>query len=114
MNLCCRKLIRGPIGPLGYLTLAAVLLAASGCTKPVASISGKVTFDGKALTEEEINFIGEDGKARSSVISTHDGSYHIADAPVGKVKVSVVSFKLVGEGGRFDLGLKVLKTPPTA
>jgi hypothetical protein len=112
MNLQCHSPTRKALVPLGSLIVMMSLTCAAGCSKPIAKVRGTVTLDNAPLKQGEIHFVGEDGKSRSSVIS-EKGAYEIVDAPVGRVKVGVVSFQLVGEGGRFDTGLKILKTPPT-
>ena len=94
------------------LALLAGLAAAAGCSKPVAVVTGTVTFDNKPLTTGEIHFLGPEGKSRSTVIGT-DGTYRVDNAPVGKVKVAVVARKVEGEGKLMANPWKALPKPAT-
>jgi hypothetical protein len=80
-----------------------------GCSKPTAVVSGTLTYKSQPLTSGQIHFIGEDNKTRSSTING-DGTYRIEDAPVGKVKIAVVSLKHEGEG-KLSPGFKILPKP---
>jgi hypothetical protein len=100
---------------ISWLPCSLALLAclnAAGCAKPVPVVSGTVTLNEVPLTKGEIHFVGSDGKSRSSVISS-DGFYKVVDAPVGRVKVAVVSLKVEGEG-KLGTGWKILRKAPVA
>jgi ribosomal protein L35AE/L33A len=67
------------------------LLGAMGCSKGgdrSASVSGKVTYNDKPVTSGTVVFIGADGKASDTGVVQPDGTYSVAHAPTGAVKVS--------------------------
>ena len=69
---------------------AASLVGALGCSagdRP-ASVSGRVTYNGKTVTSGVVVLIGEDGKASDPGAVQPDGTYSIAKSPIGTVKVS--------------------------
>jgi hypothetical protein len=76
--------------PAQALSLLAVTLLASGCggggDKP-ASVSGHVTYNGKAVTSGTVVLLGADGTASATGAVQPDGTYSIAKSPAGKVKV---------------------------
>ncbi len=73
-----------------YFLAAALLLAATGCGKPTGNISGKVTYQGKALTGGYVNYSGEgDASAVKTSVIQEDGSYSVTGMPVGPAKISV-------------------------
>lgn len=65
-------------------------MLASGCgaggDKP-ASVSGRVTYNGKTITSGTVVLVGADGKASDPGAVQSDGSYSIARSPAGTVKV---------------------------
>jgi len=76
---------------LTLLLLLGVSLIGCGPTQGVgkASVSGKVTVGGKApINGTTIKFISTDGKESSSQVDA-DGSYVLADVPLGECKVVV-------------------------
>jgi hypothetical protein len=71
--------------------LMAALVAAGGCSKGKAVVSGKITLkSGAPVTAGTVSFWAADNRVGSSAISA-DGSYSIPDAPVGDVKITVVA-----------------------
>jgi hypothetical protein len=66
-------------------------LFAGGCgaggDKP-ASVSGRVTFNGKPVTSGVVVLVGADGKSSDPGAVQADGTYSIAKSPAGKVKVA--------------------------
>jgi hypothetical protein len=69
--------------------LAVALVAAGGCSKKQAVVTGKVTLkDGRPVTVGTVSFWGADNRVGTSQIAA-DGSYHIPDAPVGEVKITI-------------------------
>src|SRR5438132_13142015 len=67
-----------------------ICLGPAGCTgrdRP-ASVSGKVTYNGKPVTSGIVVLVGKDGKTSDLGYVKDDGSYSIAKAPSGPVKVS--------------------------
>jgi len=65
-------------------------LALCGCTSSdkAASVSGKVTYNGKPVTSGVVVLIGKGGKMSDLGEVKDDGTYSIAHAPTGTVKVS--------------------------
>lgn len=72
----------------GLLTLL-LLVGASGCGKQ-ATISGKVTYQGRPVTYGSVIFLGGDGRAWSAAVA-RDGSYKIEGASPGMFKIGVIS-----------------------
>ncbi len=78
-------------GPwLRRLAAAALMLAATGCSKPTGNISGKVLYQDKPLPGGYVNFMspGPDATVKTSAIQK-DGSYSITGMPVGEAKITV-------------------------
>jgi hypothetical protein len=73
-------------GPVGLILMAA--LAASGCGARTAAVAGKVSYRGKVVTSGRVSVKSQDGTGGSGVIQP-DGTFVIAKAPVGPVKVAV-------------------------
>lgn len=74
----------------GSLVLAMVALGCGSKEPPRANVSGKVTFNGKMVTQGSVTFVSEDGTATDSG-SIVDGVYKLTRAPIGKVKVGIVT-----------------------
>ena len=73
-----------PAVALAFLTLAALGCGGRG------DVSGKVTYQGKALVFGTVQFEASDGTIKQTNIET-DGSYSIPGVPVGEAKVAVSS-----------------------
>ena len=81
------------VRPLPCLWVALLcLVAAAGCGTPTATVTGKVTVSGTPVTAGAVTFHGENNFVQSAVIDA-SGTYRISNAPVGPVKVAVVSSK---------------------
>jgi hypothetical protein len=74
----------GRLVPLGFLCL---LVLAVGCSS-YASVKGKVTYQGKALTGGTVLFTSP-GKGSQTAIIGEDGSYSIDKIAAGPVKIAV-------------------------
>jgi hypothetical protein len=81
---------------LKWLAVAAAVVLISAISfgiwlglrgSPKAIVFGKVTYQNIPLSSGTISFLGDDGFSKVSI--DRDGSYQIADAPLGAVKVSV-------------------------
>ena len=72
------------------LAVAAAVVAICGCAGGHGTLSGKVTYKGKTVASGNVVVVGADGIARYSKIET-DGSYSVADVPVGEAKIGVNS-----------------------
>jgi hypothetical protein len=81
--------VRAGQGWLSALFTAA--LSAGGCgvggDNP-ASVSGRVTFNGKPVTSGVVVLVGAGGKASDPGTVQPDGAFSIAKSPAGKVKVA--------------------------
>jgi hypothetical protein len=77
--------------PRRLLTTGFLLLLVDGCGggPKTARVTGKVSFDGKAIASGQITFEGEGGRTAAGPIA--DGTYTVPDAPVGPVRIGVVS-----------------------
>jgi len=75
------------------LLLAAcgcLVLTATGCSSGRrATVTGKVTYQGKPLTSGTVMFYTADGSAGGSASIMPDGMYKAADVPVGEVTATV-------------------------
>jgi hypothetical protein len=76
----------------------------TGCGTGDATVTGKVTYKGKAVESGTVTFFGESNVTKSSIISA-DGKYSITIAP-GPVKISIV-------GPPAASGSSVLKMDPS-
>jgi hypothetical protein len=69
--------------------LLLALPLATGCGgQGKATVSGKVTYQGKSLPSGFVTFVPENGVALHADIQG-DGSYRMDNVPVGTVKISV-------------------------
>jgi hypothetical protein len=71
-----------------FATLAAGLVALSGCGSSNGSIKGKVTYKGKDLPSGTVTFLGVKNDVASSPIAS-DGTYSIPKVSVGLAKITV-------------------------
>jgi hypothetical protein len=55
-----------------------------------ATVSGKVTYQGRSVTFGSVVFLSADQTARSGMIMP-DGSYTVEAVPAGEVKIGVIS-----------------------
>jgi hypothetical protein len=88
MRTCDRPSRRGR--PWRYSFLAALLVGVGGCGTPRCDVSGKVTYQGKAVVCGTITFVGSDGMPIVVPIQS-DGAYQAKQVPVGPVQVAVLS-----------------------
>ena len=79
---------------LGVWIAGIALLAAAGCADPTGHVTGTVVHRGQPLTGGRVTFLC-DGKGRPVVTSpiSESGSYEMPKLPVGKVRISVQTFK---------------------
>jgi hypothetical protein len=74
----------------GFLVLLLLALLTIGCGSKTGTLSGKVTYQGKALTGGFVTFISEGPEAKTlSCGIQKDGSYSLSGVPVGPVKITV-------------------------
>src|SRR5437762_1561676 len=73
-----------------WLTLFVLTAALTGCGGSTATVSGKVTYQGRTVTSGSVIVVNEDGTAESNVIQP-DGTYSVPGVKRGRVKVGVLS-----------------------
>jgi hypothetical protein len=71
----------------------------SGCGRKFGSVSGKVTYQGKALSSGLVVFVDKDGKVSQPAGIEVDGSYAAENVPVGQVTACVETLPLSGGDG---------------
>lgn len=81
---CCLQL------PAWHVALVT-MIACCGCGRGAshATVTGRVTLDGKPVANAFIVFVGEDGRATRPAVIQPDGSYRVERAPTGRVLVSI-------------------------
>ena len=84
-----RQLVSKQTRRVTALLLSVLLAAAGGCSKR-ATVTGKVTYQGRPVTHGSVILLNADNTARSGAIAA-DGSYSIDDVPLGTVKIAVIS-----------------------
>jgi hypothetical protein len=97
----------------GVLGLLALVVAA-GCGKPTGSVSGKVIYKGQPLKGGTVVFVTADGKTGGRSDIAEDGTYSIAEVPVGAVKISVETKSLKPNANRAREGSAPKNMPPEA
>jgi len=79
--------------------LACIALL-SGCSRPVGSVKGTVTFNGKPLKGGSVTFNNTEGGPSASATIGEDGSYSIPKLTGGEYKVCIdTSFLKPSPGG---------------
>jgi hypothetical protein len=90
--------------------ILATLVCASGCSRSARDrVSGKVTFKGQPVAGT-VSFLGIDGKEVSGPINP-DGTYAIADPPVGEVKIVVKAFPGLGQATPARVNARLPRLP---
>jgi hypothetical protein len=85
---------------LFQLMAVSTLVVSAGCGSKVATVSGKVTYQGKPVVYGVVSIIGPDGITQSGTIEP-DGSFTVRGVGVGEGKVAVTSMKPPdGTGGK--------------
>lgn len=84
MTTCSRK------GRVSLLSIVlSILPLAIGCGGPAKStVSGKVTYQGKAMPAGFVTFVPANGAPLHAEIQS-DGSYRLNNVPLGTVKIAV-------------------------
>jgi hypothetical protein len=78
----------------------------AGCGPSPPVVKGKVTYKNSPVTSGEVRFVSAaSGVSRSGLIAP-DGSYEVRDAPLGEVKIAVVSYKSSGAAAKPTIGEK--------
>jgi hypothetical protein len=95
--------------------LLVVGIAMTGCArkKKTATVKGRVSYRGAPVTGGTMNFYPADGGNNVLTTIRPDGSYLLADAPVGELKVTVETESVKGfRGGTPYQMPQDLKPPP--
>ena len=93
------------------LAFALLTLAASGCAKKIGSVSGKVTYQGKALPAGYVNFLsGEKGDVVKTSTIGADGTYSVSGVPVGSAKITVQGVLAPVQPPNAPKGVEVLRS----
>ena len=72
-----------------FLALAGVAGLVMGCSQPMPTFSGKISYQGKPITSGVIYFSGPAPKMQMGMGTIHDnGTYIATDVPLGEVRVS--------------------------
>lgn len=92
--------------------LSLILTGCKGGGKK-AVVHGKVTFDKKPMPGGTISFLSADGsRAASGAINAADGSYRIADVPVGSMQITVQSVpRMMGPAAAPPKGVPPMRDP---
>ena len=78
------------------LIIAAVAIAAAGCGgKPVAVISGNVSYEGQPVDNGSIAFLSADGQGPTCGGPIAKGTYRVENVPPGKKMVQIIGIKAV-------------------
>jgi hypothetical protein len=82
--------------------LAVGLVAAAGCGgQPKAHVRGKVTLDGKPVTDGIIQFFPTGATGQTAAGTIKDGVYDV-EASVGEMKVTISANQVVGKQKMYD------------
>ena len=74
---------------LGAMLLPILLAVAGGCNR-TATVTGKVTYQGRPVTYGSVIFQSADKTARAGVIAA-DGSYRVESVLPGKATIALIS-----------------------
>jgi hypothetical protein len=80
------------------LTLVgAVAILLPGCSRPVGTVSGKVTYQGKPLKGGSVGFVSSEGRLSFASGIKEDGTYSVPNIAGGSYKVTVETSSLKPE-----------------
>jgi hypothetical protein len=88
-------------------------IGVAGCGKGVGTVSGKVSYQGKALKGGSVTFVSAEGGPSPGAQIKEDGTYTVPDVPGGKYKICVTTSFLKPEQ-KFGLGPTGPKIDPKA
>jgi hypothetical protein len=99
-----------PIRPLRLSAagVCALALAACGCTGGTGTVTGKVTYIGKALPGGTVTCLARGNRPFMGKIEP-DGTYTVTDVPIGPVKIAV---EAAGPAGEPPIALPKPDQPP--
>jgi hypothetical protein len=89
------------IKPRHALVLAGTFVAFAlvGCQRPVGTVTGKVSYQGKTLKGGSIAFVSTEGRMSFAGTIKDDGTYEVPDVVGGSYKVCVDTAWLKSGGG---------------
>lgn len=105
---------------LSAVALVAALCVLAGCSRPVGSVSGKVTYNGKNLKGGGVTFMNTEGGQSFAAGIAEDGTYSIPNIAGGTYKITVDTSSLKpAQGGAYGgasmpKGAKGMGPPPGA
>ena len=76
------------------LLVGAASLLSIGCSRPVGSVTGKVTFQGKPLKGGNVAFVSSEGRQSFASGIKEDGTYEVPNIQGGSYKVTVETASL--------------------
>lgn len=90
------RLSRVPFSARGMLAggLFAAFLVLSGCSKPVGTVSGKVSYKGKEIKGGSVALVNSEGKSVMGSEITEEGTYKFENVVAGDYKVLVDTSRL--------------------
>ena len=94
--------------------VGAVSLLLGGCARPVGTVTGKVTYQGKPLKGGNVSFHSTEGRPSFASGIAEDGTYKVPDIQGGSYKVCVETASLKPSQGAPMMGPKVSGPPPDA
>ena len=74
----------------GLFALAALIITTAAITHRPATLTGRVTLNGRPVIWGSVLVVAHDGRSAAGRIEP-DGTYTVTDAPVGEVTISVSS-----------------------
>lgn len=83
-----------PMRGIALLVFLAPVAMMAGCGSKSGTISGKVTYQGKAVEGGSVNFLSEGANSTMKTGGIQkDGSYSVSGVPVGPAKITVQGMK---------------------
>jgi len=104
--------------PLRFGRVAAALALAFvlvGCSRPVGSVSGSVSYNGKPLKGGSVTFVSQDGNTSRSADISETGTFSLDKLAAGDYKVCVDTSFLApqSQSGLPAFGSGKMMPPPT-
>ncbi|MFM7097457.1 MAG: hypothetical protein ACKO16_08595 [Gemmataceae bacterium] len=97
-----------------HLTFVMLIIGVCGCGGNIATVSGKITIDGKTLDKGDIGFHQSEGAAVSTTRINADGSYKLgpdSNTPPGKYNVVIIANEVKVGNGPGSVPMPITITP---
>ena len=93
---------------LSLLIVLAGTVLLAGCSRPVGSVSGKVSYLTKPLKGGSVTFISTEGRPSASTTINEDGTYTVSNLQAGSYKICVDTslLKPSADAGGYPAGAK--------